>query len=474
MSHARLFIDASWTDGDSTAVVDDKFTGEPLAEMAQPSPAQISEAVAALERAQRQHVIPPYERFEILSRASRLVDERRERLRATIVGESGFTVNDADNEINRAVQTLRLSGEEAARLTGEMVPMEGAPGVRNRLGFTIRRPVGVVCAITPFNSPLNTVCHKVGPALAAGNAVVLKPASYTPLTAVALVEILLDAGLPPTHIALLHGSGGDVGTPLLSDPRISFYTFTGSTEVGRLIQRTVGLRRTQLELGSLSSTVICDDADLDQAVGLCVNAAYRKAGQVCTSIQRIYVDAAVIDEFTDRLVDEVARRPYGDPHLPDTFTGPLISLKDAERVASWIAGAVDGGAKALVGAERDDRVVAPTVLADVTPEMKVMREEVFGPVVSLRRFDSLDRAIDEVNDTPFGLAAGVFTRDISRGLRAAEHLRMGSVHINQTPSSRVDLMPYTGVKDSGFGHEGPRYAIREMTEERLVTISYGD
>ena len=473
MTTARLFIDGSWTDGESTAVLDDKYTGEPIAEVAQASAAQVDEAVGALQRAHAQHVIPAYERFEILSRAAQLVDDRRDQLVDTIIADSGFTVSDAKGEINRAIQTLRLSGEEATRLAGEMVPMEGAPNVRDRIGFTIRRPVGVVCAITPFNSPLNTVSHKVGPALAAGNAVVLKPASYTPLTATALVEILLDAGLPASHIALLHGSGGSVGGPLLNDPRIGFYTFTGSTEVGRLIQRTVGLRRTQLELGSLSSTIVCDDADLSRAVELCVGAAFRKAGQVCTSVQRIYVQDSVRDDFTSAVVDEVGQREYGDPRNPDTFTGPLISASEADRVESWIEGAVDAGAKALIGASRDNRVVAPTVLTDVAPDMQVMCHEVFGPVLSVRGFTDLDTVIDEVNDTPYGLAAGIFTRDISRSMRAAERLHMGSVHVNQTSSSRVDLMPYGGVKESGFGHEGPRYAAREMTEERLVTISYG-
>lgn len=469
MTTARLFIDGDWTDGERTATVEHKFTGEPLAEVAQASAAQVTEAVAALQRAP---VIPPYERFEILTHAAQLVAERREQLRATIIAESGFTVGDADGEIGRAVQTLRLSGEEATRLAGEMVPLDGAPGVRDRLGFTIRVPVGVVCAITPFNSPLNTVVHKVGPALAAGNAVVLKPATYTPLSAGALVEILLEAGLPPTHIALLHGSGGAVGDPLLHDERIGFYTFTGSTEVGRHIQQTVGLRRTQLELGSLSSTIVCEDADLDRVVDLCVSAAFRKAGQVCTSVQRLYVDERIGGDFTDRLVKTVAQRRYGDPSDASTFTGPLISEHDADRVEAWIGSAVDAGAKALVGAERDNRVIAPTVLTDVAPAMQVMCSEVFGPVVALRQFRELDDALAEINDTPYGLSAGVFTQDISRGLRAAQRLHMGSVHINQTSSSRVDLMPYGGVKDSGFGHEGPRYAAREMTEERLVTISY--
>jgi acyl-CoA reductase-like NAD-dependent aldehyde dehydrogenase len=471
--NTRMWIDGQWVDGDAgTASLEQKYTGEVLAEVAQASPDQIVQAVGSLHEAARREVIPPYRRFEILSRASAMVAERRDQLRDLIVAESGFTRGDADGEITRATQTLRLSAEEATRLAGEMVPLEGAPGVSGRLGFTMRYPVGVVCAITPFNSPLNTVSHKVGPAIAAGNAVVLKPATATPLTASALVEILLEAGLPPRHIALVHGGGKEVGTALLEDERIGFYTFTGSTEVGRIIQQSVGLRRTQLELGSLSSTIVCADADLDTAVERCVSASFRKAGQVCTSVQRLYVDEAVSEAFEERLLDAMRDLEVGDPSDPATFVGPLISEPEAIRVESWVQGAADAGARVLAGGQRDGRVVAPTLLTDVGSDMQVMCNEVFGPVVSLRAYHELDATIDEINDTPYGLAAGIFTQDIGVALTAAERLRMGSVHVNQTSSSRVDLMPYGGVKDSGFGHEGPKYAAREMTEERLVTITY--
>jgi len=472
MTSAKLFLDGSWTDGAERATLEEKFTGDPLAEVHQASLEQVATAIGSLKAAQAAHVIPPYERFEILSRAVQLLDERREAVIQGIVGESGFTRTDATTEVTRALQTLRLSAEEAPRLAGEMVPMEGAPGITQRIGFTTRHPVGVVCAITPFNSPLNTVSHKVGPAIAAGNAVLLKPASATPLTSQALVEILLDAGLPETHIALIHGPARTVGNALLEDPRLNYYAFTGSTEVGRHIRATVGLRPSQLELGSLSSTILCDDADLDDAVAKCVNGSFRKAGQVCTSIQRIYVHEDLHDAFVDRVVEQVGARAVGDPYHADTFVGPLISGPEAERVEQWIAGAVNAGAKALTGGQRDRRVVQPTVLVDVAPDMQVMCEEVFGPVVSVRSFRDFEATVDEINDTPYGLAAGVFTQDVSRALRAANRLHMGSVHINETSSSRVDLMPYGGAKDSGLGQEGPHYAAREMTEERLVTIKY--
>lgn len=470
MAVAKLFLDGDWVDGESTATVPDKYTGDPVATVHRASRDQVATATRAVAAAQRADRLTPYERFEVLARASRLVTERRAELVSVVVADSGFTVTDAGREVDRTAQTLLLCAEEAKRVHGEMVPLDGAPGVRGRLAFTTRHPLGVVCAITPFNSPLNTVAHKVGPAVAAGNGIVLKPATYTPMTADALVHVLLDAGLPPGLVSLLHGGGGSVGQWLLEDEVPAFYAFTGSTEVGRRIRATVGLRRSQLELGSLSSTIVCDDADLADAVGKVVPAAYRKAGQVCTSVQRLYVDRRVLADTVDALVAELKGRAAGDPRLPDTFVGPVISAGEADRVHGWVGDAVDAGARVVSGGGRDGAVVEPTVLVDVDPAMSVMCAEIFGPVLVVRPFDTLDEAVGEVNDTPYGLAAGIFTRDLDRALTAAAELRMGSVHVNETSSSRVDLMPYTGVKDSGMGREGPRYAIEEMTEERLVTI----
>jgi acyl-CoA reductase-like NAD-dependent aldehyde dehydrogenase len=466
----RPFIDGDWRDGDDEQVVPDKFTGEPATVMGVPSRGQVEEAVGAVLAAQRASTLTPHERYEILARASGLLRERRAELIATIVADSGFTVSDAAREVDRATETLLISGEEGKRLVGEVVPLDGAPGVRDRVGFTTRHPLGVVCAITPFNSPLNTVAHKVGPALAAGNGVVLKPAAQTPRTAAALLEVLLDAGLPPGLVSVLYGEGPTVGQWLAEDERIAFYAFTGSTRVGEHLHSTVKLRRTQLEMGSLSSTIVCADADLRRCVDLVANAAFRKAGQVCTSVQRLYVEREAVDEVGTMLAETLAGRAVGDPARAETFVGPVISTRDAERVSSWVDEALAGGARLVSGGGREGNVVAPTVLADVRADMTVMCREVFGPVVVLRPFEELNAAIDEANDTPYGLAAGIFTRDIGRALTAAQRLRMGSVHVNETSSSRVDLMPYSGAKASGRGTEGPRYAVREMTEERLITI----
>lgn len=472
MQGVRLFVAGRWRDGAAIQPLFNKFSGEQLAEVHTPSREQVGEATAALARAQATTSFTPYDRYVVLARASELLAERSAVFVTAMVAEAGFTVAEAAGEVTRGVQTLLLSGEEAKRLRGEMVPIEGSPGVVGRWAFTVRHPVGVVCAIAPFNSPLNTTLHKVAPALAAGNGVILKPSSYTPLTASLLVGLLLDAGLPPGLIALVNGSGREVGTWLLEDPVPSFYAFTGSTETGLVLQRAVGLRRVQLELGSLASTIICEDADVSAAAERCVNAAFRKAGQVCTSVQRLYVHERVMDDVSSLLARLLDGKRAGDPQAAETYIGPLISTSDAARVHSWIAAAAEEGAEVLLGGERRGALVDPTVLVRTTPSMKVMSAEIFGPVVNLRPFTDLDTVLDEVNDTPYGLAAGIFTASIKNGVCAANRLRVGSVHINETSNGRVDLAPYAGVKQSGIGREGPRYAIEEMTEERLVTLRW--
>jgi succinate-semialdehyde dehydrogenase/glutarate-semialdehyde dehydrogenase len=471
MTTYPLLIDGEAVTGETTLPVVDKFTGRQIADVACASRAQVARAVQAAADAFAARRLPPYERYAILSRAAVLVQERKAELVETIVAESGFTVSDGETEVARTTQTLILSAEEAKRIHGEMVPLDGAPGVTNRIGFTIRVPVGVVCAITPFNSPLNTVAHKVAPALAAGNSVVLKPASTTPISAALFCRLLIDAGLPAGYINLVNGAGRDIGAWLLEEEHVRFYTFTGSTSVGRAIQRGAGLRRTQLELGSVSSTIVCDDANLEWAAPRCVNASFRKAGQVCTSVQRLFVQEGILDRFVEQLIARTAAAKVGDPRDPATLVGPMIAEREAERAESWVHEAVAQGARVATGGRRDGAIFYPTIVVNATPRMRVMCEEVFAPVISLVPFRSVEDAIRQVNDTPFGLAAGLFTSSISTALQAARDLEVGTLHVNETSSSRVDLMPYGGVKDSGFGREGPRSAIREMTDERLITIT---
>ncbi len=468
----QLLIAGQWVDGVSRQALHDKYDGTVYGEMAVASPEQVTAAVAGAVLGQQQSTLTPYQRYKILLAAARLVEARMEPLITLMRHEAGMTRADGENEVRRCVQTFELCAEEAKRLNGEMVPMQAADGVKNRLGFTLRSPRGVVCVITPFNSPLNVPVHKIGPALAGGNAVLIKPSDYTPLTAVVLCEILIEAGLPPTLLALLHGEGAVVGPQLCADERIAFYAFTGSTRVGREIQRAAGLRRTQMELGSIASTIVCHDADMALAIPKIVNAGFRKAGQVCTSVQRLYVDRRIAAAFVPQLVAAAQKMKAGDPADPATVIGPMISEQHARRAQAWVDEAVAGGARVLTGGQRVGNVLQPTVLTGVKPDMKVVCEEIFAPVMSVIEFDGIDQAVAQANAQPFGLSVGLFTADLHTAFRAAQALRFGGIHINEASSARVDAMPFGGVKDSGFGWEGPAYAIREMTEERLMTISY--
>lgn len=471
LAAAPCLVNGEWVAGAGAGLtVMDKYRLRPLATIGSATVEQARAAVDAADQAFRRGAPNAYDRGAVLERAASLLPQRSAEFVAVMVREAGFTAQDAAGEVRRCAETLRLSAEEARRLAGEVIPMEGAPQQAGRLAFTIRVPLGVVAAITPFNSPLNTVAHKLGPALAAGNAVVLKPSPYTPFTAVLLARVLMDAGLPAGWLSVLQG-GADTAQALLDDERVRFFAFTGSTEVGRSIQRAAGLRRTQMELGSIACTIVCDDARLEHALPRIVNAAYRKAGQVCTSIQLLLVQQECLAEVTERLTEMVRTLPYGDPSEPATVVGPMISEAAAARLEQWVDDAVRAGAKKLAGGERRGAVLPPTLLASVDEAMRVTCQEAFGPVMCILPFRTLDEAIARVNATPYGLATGVFTNRLGDALQAARRLQVGGVHINETSSSRVDLMPYGGSKDSGFGREGPRYAVHEMSEERVVSIT---
>ena len=468
---APLFLNGAWVDGAESFPVFDKFTGGQIGVAARATRDQVDAAVRGAQASFERERLDGQRRYQILHDAAGLIAARRRDFVERIVAEAGFPVADADNEVSRTIQTFLLSAEEAKRLTGEMVPIENAPGNAHRLAFTIRVPRGVVCGITSFNSPLNMVAHKMAPALAAGNTVVIKPPQTTPFSAALLFELLLEAGLPPGHAALIQGPGAEIGSWLVANQDIRFFSFTGSTAVGRLLQRSVGLRPVALELGSISATLVCDDADLERAAPRCANAGFRRAGQVCTSLQRLFVQEAVLDRFTSLLVEATRQIRVGDPRDPGTVVGPMISEAEAERAEQWVAEAVRAGATIVHGGARNGALFEPTVLTGTQVDMKVMCEEIFAPVLSVIPFTSLEHAIEEINAVPFGLAAGVFTQDINRAMFAARSLHVGLVHINEPSSSRVDLIPFGGVKDSGLGREGPKYAMQEMTEERLITLS---
>ncbi len=468
---AKLLIGGQWLEGRSTLPVFDKFTGDLIGEVDCPSLEQVNAAVTSARESFERNKLDPYERYRIICKSADLIEKRRSEFVQIIVAEAGFPISDGENEVSRAVQTFLTSAEEGKRLAGEVIPIDGAPGNAHRMAFTIRVPRGVVCGISSFNSPLNMVAHKVAPALASGNTVVIKPPEKTPFSAVLLFEILLEAGLPAGHANLVHGRGPEVGTWLVENPDIRFFTFTGSTAVGKSIQKAVGLRPIALELGSISTTIVCRDAELERAAPRCVNSAFRRAGQACTSTQRLYVEENVVDKLMDLLVAATRKLVVGDPHDSRTAIGPMISENEAKRAEAWVQEAVAGGARIVVGGERKGALLHPTILTDVRPQMRVLCEEVFAPVVSVIPFRSLEDVIDEVSALPYGIAAGIFTRDIGSAMLAARRLQVGIVHINESSTSRVDLMPFGGVKDSGVGHEGPKYAMREMTEERLITMS---
>jgi acyl-CoA reductase-like NAD-dependent aldehyde dehydrogenase len=470
LTEVRLLIGGQWRDGAESADVLDKYHLVPYARLHVPSTEQVRLAVADAQSAYERSTLTAYDRGAILDRAADLIESRSAQFIEVIRTEAGFTLTDSQGELKRCIQTFRLSAEEARRLVGEMVPLEGAPQQGGRIGFTMPVPLGVVCAITPFNAPVNTVAHKVAPAIAAGNAVVVKPSSSTPNSANLIAQALMDAGLPEGLISVLHG-GAKVAHALIDEPAIRFFAFTGSTEVGRDIQQRAGLRRTQMELGSIAFTVLCADANLDAALPKIVGAAYRKAGQVCTSIQNLLVERSRIEEVQARLVAAVKALPYGDPHDAKTQVGPVINVTNAQRIDGWVQDAAKRGASVLAGGRLEGAVVPPTLLADVPRECEVSCQEVFGPVMSIEPFDNADEAIARVNSTPYGLATGFFTNRLDFAMTAVRKLHVGGVHINETSSSRVDLMPYGGTKDSGFGREGPRYAIHEMCEMRMVSLT---
>lgn len=466
-----LLIAGEWTQGASASfTVLNKFDDQPLAEVGVPSAGQIHTAVQAADQAFRDNRrLSPYERGRFLDATADILAARTGRLQQILCAEAGFTLGDAAGEIQRSIQTFRLAAEEARRFSGTLIPVDGAPGQSGRMCWTIRVPLGVVAAITPFNAPLNTVAHKVAPALAAGNAIVLKPSPHTPLIACELADALMEAGTPRGLVTVLHG-GADVANGLLDDQRIQFYAFTGSTEAGRAIQQQAGLRRTQMELGSIAFGIVCDDADLDFAIPKIINAAYRKAGQVCTSIQILLVHETIFAATETRLAEIVRRMTAGNPADPATQVGPVISAAAARRIADWTETAIRAGAVCLAGGTRQGNVVAPTLLKNVAADTPLGCQEVFGPVMSLAPFSSTDEAIARVNATPFGLATGIFTNRLDDAFRFIRELQVGGIHINETPSSRVDMMPYGGSKASGFGREGPYYAMREMSEERVATF----
>ncbi|MBY6036926.1 aldehyde dehydrogenase family protein [Fictibacillus nanhaiensis] len=465
-----LWINGTWKEKKETMNVINKYTQQAEASIAMADKNDVDEAVEGAKKACKDS-FSAYNRFLVLSKAAQLLLEKKEEFARVLVAEVGKPIRDSRVEVERAAQTLEISAEEAKRIHGEGVPVESAPGSENRMAFTLRIPVGVIAAITPFNVPLNLVCHKVGPALAAGNSVVLKPAEVTPLCALMLAEVFKEAGLPDGRLQVITGDGAEVGGWLLENQDVRMFTFTGSPRVGELIRQRAGLRKVALELGNNSATIVHKDADLDQAAALIANKSFNNAGQVCISVQRVYVHEDVKSPFVQLLKEKTEELKFGDPMEDSTDIGPMIREAEAERVENWVNEAVAEGATLVTGGKRNGAFYEPTILTSVKREMKVCKQEVFGPVVGVDTYATIDEVIEKVNDSDYGLQAGLFTNDLAFAMKAAREVEVGGLIVNDASAYRVDNMPYGGVKKSGTGKEGPRYAIEEMTEERIIVMN---
>ncbi|MCM3762087.1 aldehyde dehydrogenase family protein [Alkalihalobacillus oceani] len=450
-----------------------KYNGEQIASICCADEEVVKQAVDQAVKTFKKEKLTAYQRSDILVKAASLINERKDELALSIVREVGKTLKDANTEIERAVETFSISAEEAKRISGEGVPLPSKHPGENRMAFTVRVPVGVIGAITPFNMPFTLAAHKVAPAIAAGNTIVLKPAEIAPITAMKMIDILEEAGLPPGFINVINGLGQKTGQYLLEDDRVNMFTFTGSVHVGQHIKRVTGIRKVTLELGNNSPNIVHKDAvNLEQVAQLCAQRGLSTLnGQACISVQRLYVHQDIMEEFKKYLIQATEQFVVGDPENIETDIGPLISEVQAQRVEAWVNEAVKNGARVLCGGERNGAFYSPTILTDVTATMKVMCEEVFGPVINLIPYDDIDWVFNEANNSDYGLQVGLFTSNLQIAMKAAQELEFGGVIINDVSTYRSDWTPYGGVKNSGLGKEGPIYAIQEMTDEKTVVIN---
>jgi len=468
-SEKKLLIAGEWVETGDWVEVRSPYSGETVGRVAKAGAAEARRAVDAAETAMREP-LPAHKRAEILVRVAGHLGRRHEEVAQTIAAEAGKPLKAARVEASRAMSTFTFAAVEARKLAGETIPMDASQAGAGKLAFTLRRPIGVVGAISPFNFPLNLVAHKIAPALAAGCAVVLKPASQTPFSALLLAELETEAGLPPGWLNVLVGPASEIGDVLVEDERVRAITFTGSGEVGWKLAERAPRKRVKLELGNATPVIVEADADLDDVSTRLAANAFSFAGQSCISVQRIYVQHGAYDELVSRFVRKVEALVLGDPLDEATDVGPLIDAGSRDRVLEWIEEAREAGAEILTGGTIEEGLIRPTVIANAAPELKVSCEEVFGPVCTIAPYDTLDEAIELANGTRYGLQAGIFTRDLKTALNAVQRLDFGGVTVNEAPTFRADQMPYGGVKDSGNTREGPAYAVRELTEDRLVVI----
>ncbi|RHW36205.1 aldehyde dehydrogenase family protein [Lysinibacillus yapensis] len=471
MEETKLWINGQWEETSNRYSLTAPYTGEVIAKVAKASMKDVQRAIAGAHQAfQSFRETTAYERAEILYRVVEIMRGRKEEFARILAAEAGKPISAGLTEIDRTIATYQFSAEAAKQSTGETVPLDAAPGTKDRIGYTKRIPIGVVSAITPFNFPFNLVAHKLGPAFAVGNTVVLKPATQTPLSSLAMAEVFKEAGLPDGALQIVTGSGSELSDSLVTHPLVKKVTFTGSGAVGLKIKEKVGLRKITLELGSNSALIVEPSTPIDQVISRCVGGAFGFAGQVCISLQRVYIHESIYEEFSNAFVQETKKLKLGDPFDAATDVSAMIHPKEVDRIKNWIEEAKSQGAEVAIGGEFTERTMSPTVMVNVKPDMKVVCQETFAPIVSLVPYKTLDEAISLVNASDLGLNAGIYTNVLTDAMKAADKIEAGTVVINDIPTFRVDNMPYGGVKNSGYGREGIKYAINEMTELKFITI----
>ncbi|UCE24951.1 MAG: aldehyde dehydrogenase family protein [Candidatus Zixiibacteriota bacterium] len=465
----KMLLDGQWVDRDKKIDVTDPFDNSLIdtvpAASSDDVETALSAAVKGFEITKRMTV---YERAQILFKTAAIISDNLEEFATVIAQEGSKTITEARKEASRCVNTITASAEEAKRILGETIPFDSFPGGEKRRGYYYRFPIGVILAITPFNDPLNLVAHKLGPAIAAGNSVILKPATVTPLSAIKLVEAMVQAGLPPQAIQVITGYGHEIGDALVSDERVRMISFTGGVEAGKHIAKIAGIKKIGMELGSNSPVIVWKDADIDPAVESCVSGAFWAAGQNCIGVQRLLVHREIYDEFKKKFVAATKKYKIGDKLKDDTNMGPMITEAEAIRVEKWVEEAKHKGAKVLTGGKRQGALYEPTVLENVPKDITIHCEEVFGPTVNLYSIDDLDEAIEEANSLPYGLLTAIFTSNVDVAFKASYELDCGGVMINDSTDYRLDSMPFGGVKYSGLGREGLKFSLQEMTEPKVV------
>lgn len=469
LDEMKMYVGGKWVNLDKKIEVIDPQNNEVIATVPSASKDHMEYTIyEAKEGVALAAALPVHERIAILYKVSELLKQRTEEFAVTIAKEGSKTINEARGEVRRCIETLRISAEEARRINGETVPFDQMPGSENRVGYYYRFPIGLVAAITPFNDPLNLVAHKIGPAIAAGNAIIVKPATATPLSALKLAELFEEAGLPKKVLSVITGKGSVIGDTLIQHDDVQMISFTGGVETGEKITKKAGIKKIGMELGSNSPTIVLNDADLNKAVESTVSGAFSAAGQNCIGVQRVYAEHDIFEEFKNEFVSKTKEVTMGDKLLDTTDMGPLISETEAIRVEEWVNEAIDKGAELLAGGKRRGAFYEPTVLTNLPADCTLATEEVFGPVVTLYQVQNLNEAIERSNQVNYGLQAGIFTKNVERAFEAIHRIKVGGIMINDSSDYRIDSMPFGGVKNSGLGREGIRFSIQEMTESKVV------